>query len=120
AARQHRHAFRPRQSDGALRLRDGSRRGYAERHHLVVRSVGRVPSTREAIEPDVAADLALEPMLQSGRRHYRHVTLTAIEVTGGNTRWLPTRSWPRLSYSPAIPINGHCVIRIEIAGQPRR
>jgi len=79
-ARQHRHALRPRQRDGALGLRNGPWRHHADRHHLVMRSVGGVAAPCEAIEPHVAADLGLEPAFQPGRRYHRHVALAAINL----------------------------------------
>ena len=79
-ARQHRYAVRPRQRDGALRLRHGSWRHHADRHYLVMRRVCGVPAPREAIEPHVAGDFGLKPAFQSRRRHYRHITFTAINL----------------------------------------
>ncbi len=59
AARQHAHALLARDRDRALGLLDRARRHHAERHDLVVRGVGGVAAAGEAVERDLARELAL-------------------------------------------------------------
>ena len=66
AARQHLHAFGARDLDGLFGYLDGFRRDHTGRHDLIVRCIGRVAAAGEGIEPDIPAQLGLEPPFQTG------------------------------------------------------
>ncbi len=71
AARQHRHPLRTRNRNGPIGLLDGPRRHHADRHDLVVRSVGRVAAAGEPIETHVPGQFGLQPPFQAGH-DYSH------------------------------------------------
>ena len=79
---QHGHLLGPRDRDGALGLGDRARRHDAERHHLVMGGVGGVAAAGEAVEPDIAGELGLEPSFQSRRERHGHGHLSPPRVSG--------------------------------------
>jgi hypothetical protein len=76
-----------RQNADAGSSRDGERRGHVggvarrgdgDRHHLVMRGIGRIAPAREAVEPHLALQRPAETLFQSGpRRHETSVTPAA-------------------------------------------
>ena len=63
-----------------LGLGERARQHDAERHHLVVRGVGRVAPAGEAVEHDFAGQLRLEPPFQTGHQRNRHVVSLDLHI----------------------------------------
>ena len=65
-ARQHARAFRARERDRPLGLGDRPRQHHADRHDLIMRSIGRVAAAAETVEQHAAGDLRTQPALEPG------------------------------------------------------
>ena len=72
AAGRNGHAFLASQREGSKRRLNGFGDHHAERHHLVVRCVGRVAAAAECVEEDVPLDLAFQALFESRARRLNH------------------------------------------------
>ncbi len=81
AAWQHADAFRARQRNCLLGLRDASRNDDAHWHYLIMRRVGGVAAAGEAVEMHFG-QFGLEPALQPRHLRYRHgqPSLSAVQI----------------------------------------
>ena len=73
AARQDGYAFRAGNAYRPFGFLYRARRDYAHRLDLIMRSVSRITTAGEAVEPDFAGQIGLKPPFQAGHHHCHSV-----------------------------------------------
>src|SRR5262249_31836149 len=81
-----------------------ARRHHADRHDLVMRGVGGIAPTREAVEPDAPADFHLQPPFQPRQQRFGQTRLRTRSSRNIDTKWYDrvVRNWLDRTVASAI------------------